>query len=183
MRIPENWTFAEGRSLMIIPNTEVFREIPITLSPLKNIIMRSNEGGKTYISAARYFLRRHVGFRTFSPQSRDSTHFRAMFIRMSVSRVTLSIGVNPSAQELNDTLLAVLQPAANVCQIRQEVRMLNGYSWAITTLNCQNNITYALWQFVDNEYNHYIIEFQTDNLSTARRTIEYIMQSFSSYSS
>ena len=172
MRIPRNWTFAEGKSLMIMPRSQTFREIPITLSPLKSLIMRPDEGWGTYISAARYFF--------LSPRRGDEgIRAQLMFIEMSVSRVMLPVGNNLSAQELNDNLMVALRGMADVSQIRQEARMLNGHYWAITTLDFDNT-TYVFWQFVDSGRNHYIIEFQTDRLSIARRTFEYIMRSFSS---
>jgi len=175
MRIPRNWTFAEGRSLMIMPRSQTFREIPITLSQLKSLIMRPDEGWETYISAARYFFLRPT--RTGNIIE-DGIRTQSLFMEMSVSRAMLPVG-NPSAQELNDDLMVALRGMADVSQIRQEVRMLNGHHWAITTLDFDNT-TYVFWQFVDSGRNHYIIEFQTDRLSIARRTFEYIMRSFSS---
>ena len=166
--IPESWTFAEGMSLAIAPGSRIFVAVSTTLSPLKEVIMQPDERENIYVSAARNLAVRRSG----------DGHVHT-YMRMSVSRTRLPIGVNLSPQALNGILLAALQRTAGVSRIRQETRILNGRHWAITTLDFQGT-PYVLWQYID-RHNHYIVEFRTERLPLifVRRTFEYIMSSFS----
>ena len=167
VRIPRSWTFSEGKFLAKIPRTQIFREVPDNLSLLKRVLIRAAGDGETYINAARLFSR-----------GRGRV---VMFTEMSVSRVMNSASANLSAQELNDALFATLMRKADLYRyisvIQSEVKMLNGYSWAKIALD-YHDTTYVFWQTIVGD-KHYIIEFQTDNLSIAERTFEYIMESFS----
>jgi len=171
IRIPRGWNFVERGRLLILSRSSAFRrEDSTTPSMLERIVMRPNGEVRTYISAGRVFIRGGRFARG------------VMFTEISIFGAILPGGANPSAQELNDILLAKIRERMpnyqHIRVIRSDVKMLHGYAWAKTTLTHQRT-TYIFWQTVANGHNHYMIVFQTDNLPLAEPVFENIMESFS----
>jgi len=170
MRIPRSWEFAGEYFTMnieLVPPRWNFPAVTMPLSPLKYGLILPYEEGKMYASGGRHFTR-----------LRRTGRSHTMFTYMSMFTLP-SIG-NPSAQELNNTLLVKLRERMpsfqRVSVIRSEVKMLNGYAWAKTTLNYQG-VNYVFWQTAVGDI-LYVIEFQTDNLPLAEPVFENIMESF-----
>jgi len=174
IRIPRGWRFIEGdrlrsRNRQIISNSPPLRRELLNIpSPLEHATIQPSGEIRTYISAGRVFTR--------GRRARG-----VMFTEISIFRTMHPTDINHSAQELNNTLLAKLRErmpnSQHVRVIRTEVKMLNGYVWAKTTIS-HHGITYVFWQAIIGD-SHYIVEFQTDNLPLAEPVFENIMRSFS----
>ena len=126
-----------------------------------------------------------------------------MFAEIFISREALPDGVNPSVQELNETLLAALQEMEiieeirnpfmimgnlgtrsitwqNLSEVQSDVVMLNDdYAWGKTSMTFRE-VSYVFWQTAVSEHNHFTVLFRTDNLPLMEPLFENIMRSFSS---
>ena len=186
LRSMEKFTSTEGMFSMEIPKRWMdisIDRMPYTLtrgmhshvlSRRLDDLIRLDDRGVTYLKLRHALL---AGGGNYSPAT------LVRFANMNVNMATLpSDHPIPSVQELAAELNANLTARQNInltpTNTRFEIKRMKGFSWAKTTLTV-DDVTFFIWQVVDDMRHQYAVGFATDNTSRYEPVFDIMINSFS----